>query len=112
MMWDHGAGPNGTGSPGGMSEWTKGYHSNTLQRGLNHLVQRNAGGAQWTWKSVTVLVDQGAAKNVMLRSMLPDIHIGNGAIQDWEGVQRTRRRAHRELRTAGQKSSGVVRKST
>ena len=25
--------------------------------GLNHLVPRNAGGAQWTWKKVTVVVD-------------------------------------------------------
>ena len=42
--------------------------------GLNHLVPRNAGGAQWTWK-VTVVVDSGAAENVMPRSMFPDIGI-------------------------------------
>ena len=30
--------------------------------GLNHLVSRNAGGAQWTWKKVTVVVDSGAAE--------------------------------------------------
>ena len=27
--------------------------------GLNHLVPRNAGGAQWTWKKFTVVVDSG-----------------------------------------------------
>ena len=30
--------------------------------GLNHLVSPNAGGAQWTWKKVTVVVDWGAAE--------------------------------------------------
>ena len=38
---------------------------------LNHLVSRDAGGAQWTWKKVTVVVDSGAAKGVMPRSMFP-----------------------------------------
>ena len=42
--------------------------------GLNHLVSRNAGGTQWTWK-VTVVVDSGAAENVMPRSMFPKIGI-------------------------------------
>ena len=41
--------------------------------GLNHLVSRNAGGAQWTWKKVNVVVDSGAAENVMPRSMFPEI---------------------------------------
>ena len=41
-------------------------------RGLNHLVSRNARGAQWIWKKVTVVVDSGAAENVMPRSMFPD----------------------------------------
>ena len=40
--------------------------------GLNHLVPRNAGGTQWTWKKVTVVVDSGAAEQVMPRSMLPE----------------------------------------
>ena len=35
--------------------------------GLNHLVSRNAGGAQWTLKKDTV-VDSAAAENVMPRS--------------------------------------------
>ena len=43
--------------------------------GLNHLVSPNAGGAQWTWKKVTVVVDSGAAENVMPRSMFPEIGI-------------------------------------
>ena len=41
--------------------------------GLNHLVPRNAGGAPWTWKNVTVVVDSGAAENVMPRSRFPEI---------------------------------------
>ena len=36
--------------------------------GLNHLVSRNAGGAHWTWKKVTIVVDSGAAESVMPRS--------------------------------------------
>ena len=39
--------------------------------GLNHLVSRNAFGAQWTWKKVTVAGDSGTAENVMPRSMFP-----------------------------------------
>ena len=42
---------------------------------MNHLVPRNAGGAQWTWKKVTVMVDSGAAEDVMPRSMFPEIRI-------------------------------------
>ena len=41
--------------------------------GLNHLLPRNAGGAQWTWKKVAMVVDSGAAENVMPRSMFPEI---------------------------------------
>ena len=38
-------------------ERIQGQHSTTLPSGgLNHLVQRNAGGAQRTWKKVTVVV--------------------------------------------------------
>ena len=36
--------------------------------GLNQLVSRNAAGAQWTWKKVTVVGDSEAAANVMPRS--------------------------------------------
>ena len=43
--------------------------------GLNHLVSPNAWRAQWTWKKVTVVVDSGAAENVMPRSMFPEIGI-------------------------------------
>ena len=42
--------------------------------GLNHLVSRNAGGAQWSWKKVTVVVDSGPEENVMPRSMFLEIH--------------------------------------
>ena len=41
--------------------------------GLNYLVSRNAGGAQWTWRKVIVVVDSGAAENVMPRRMFPEI---------------------------------------
>ena len=41
--------------------------------GLNHLVQRNPGGAQWTWKKVTVVVDSRAAENEMPKSMFPEV---------------------------------------
>ena len=43
--------------------------------GLNHLVSPIAGGTRWTWKKVTVVVDSGAAENVMPRSMFPEIGI-------------------------------------
>ena len=46
-----------------------------VSRGLNHLVTRSAAGTQWTWKKVTVVVDQGAAESVMPRSMFPEIGI-------------------------------------
>ena len=41
--------------------------------GLNLLVQRNTGGAQWTWRKDTVAVDSGAAENAMPKSMFPEI---------------------------------------
>ena len=41
--------------------------------GLNHLFQRSAGGDQWTGKKVTVVVDSGAAENVMPKSMFSGI---------------------------------------
>ena len=37
------------------------------------MVQRSAGGGKWTWKKVTVVVDSGAAENVMPKSMFPAI---------------------------------------
>ena len=40
-----------------------------VAKGLKDLLSRNAGGTQWTWKKVTVVVDWGAAENVLLRSM-------------------------------------------
>ena len=40
-----------------------------VSKGLNHWVSRSAAGTQWTWKKVTVVVDSGAAENVMPRSM-------------------------------------------
>ena len=46
-----------------------------VSRGLNHLATRSAAGTQWTWKKVTVVVDSGAAENVMPRSTFPEIGI-------------------------------------
>ena len=42
---------------------------------MNHLVSRNARGAQWTWEVVTVVIDSGAAENVMPRSMFSEMGI-------------------------------------
>ena len=39
--------------------------------GLNHLVARNAGGDQWTWKKVTVMVDSGAAEKCDAKKHVP-----------------------------------------
>ena len=65
--------------------------SKGLTGGLNHLVPRNAGGAQWTWKKVTLVVDSGAAGNVMPRSIV------HREVQERKGVRRTRRGAHQEF---------------
>ena len=46
-------------------------------------LERNAGGAQWVWKKVTVVVDSGAAENVMPRSMF-----------SWKGIRQTERSKH------------------
>ena len=43
-----------------------------MSGGLNHLVPRHAGGAQWTWKTVTVVVNPGA------------VHRRNGEVQEWK----------------------------
>ena len=74
-----------------------GQHSTTSLKTMmmgkrpGDLVSRIAGGAQWTWKKVTVVVDSGAAENVMPRSMFPEI-----------GIRQTNRskngKAHQELR--------------
>ena len=43
--------------------------------GLNHLVQPNAEEAQSMWKKVTVVVNSGAAENMMPRSLFAKIGI-------------------------------------
>ena len=40
--------------------------------GLKHLVQRTVGGAEWTWKKVTVVVDSGVAEKSMPWSLIPE----------------------------------------
>ena len=47
--------------------------------GLNHLVQRNAGRAQWTWKRGTVVVDSEAAEK---EHVSRKIHRGNAEIEE------------------------------
>ena len=78
--------------------------------GLNHLVQRIAGGVRWTWKKVTVVVDSGAAENVLLRSMFPDIST--------EETERFKLPGEEHIKDYGRRvmsvriSEGFVRKST
>ena len=104
MTKESGAGPEGTGSPDGgrrvdprpafhhLAEDDEGEQASG---GLNHLASRNAEGAQWTWKKVTVVVDWSAAENVMPRSMFPDKSTGETErSKNGKRVQRTRRRAH------------------
>ena len=50
---------------------------------LTHLVQRIAGGAQWTWRKVTVVVVSGAAGEGNAEEHVSrNIHRGNGKIQE------------------------------
>ena len=82
-------------------EWVNCQHSITLQKttkesrrleDLNHVVQRDAGGAQWPWKKVTVVADSGKAENVMLRRMFPEISTEvTERSKNGERMQRTRR---------------------
>ena len=66
-----------------------------IEEQKHHLVSRNAGEAQWTWKIVTVEVDSGAAENVMPRGMFPERGISQTErSRNGEGVQRTREREH------------------
>ena len=68
--------------------------------GLNHLLPRHAGGPQWTWQKVTVVVNSGAAEDVMPRSVFPEIGIRQTEVQERKRVQRTRRREHGEFSAA------------
>ena len=82
MTRESGAGPEGTGSPDGEKRvdprpaflhLAEDDEDEQAFGGLNHLVPRNAGGAQWMWKKVTVVVVSGAAENVMPWTMFPEI---------------------------------------
>ena len=75
------------------------------------LVQRNAGGAQWTWKKVTIVFRSGAAENVVPKSMFPNISTEETErSKNGYGVQRTRRRAQQVLSV--RTLEGFVRKCT
>ena len=78
---ESGAGLRGAESPGGEGDFDSRPASHNLaeedeheqvSRGLNHMVSRNTAGTRWTWKKVAVVVDSGAAENVMPRSMFPE----------------------------------------
>ena len=103
-------------SPSGESERTIGHHSTTLQKTTNHLVQRNARGAHWTWKTVTIVVDSGAAENVMPKSIFTEIS-REDTERSKNGMVFKRPREER-IKNCGQQamsvrtSEGVVRKST
>ena len=96
-------------SPGEEIEVTKDRHLTTLQtrkgkvsEDLNHLIQRDARGRRWMWKKVTVVVDSGAAENVMVRCTFSEISMKEiERCKSGDGVQRIRRSAHKELRAAG-----------
>ena len=79
--------------------------------GLNHLVQRNAGGSQYSWKKVTVVVDSRAAEK---RNADEHVHRttfrGNGKIEEWENGKIDG--AHQEQRTSVRTFDGFVRNST
>ena len=46
-----------------------------VSEGLNHLVPRNGGGAAWTWKKATVVVDSGGSRERDAEEHVPrDIH--------------------------------------
>ena len=73
------------------------YHAEDVEDeqvsgGLNHLVQRNVPGAQWTWKKITVVVDSGGAENVM-----PMIGHSTGANSRVRGMASTGRRLRAEV---------------
>ena len=80
MTRESGAGQGGTESPDGEKRVDPRPASRYLAEDAEDeqvsgglLVRRNAGGAQWTWKKITVVVDSGAAENVMPRSMFTEI---------------------------------------
>ena len=111
MMRENGVGRNGTEPPGGECERIKGQHFTTLLKttkksrrlgGLNQLVQRNAGGAQWTWKKVAVVVDSGAVENVMPKNMFTEIATEETErSKNGQGMKGPEEEHIKKLRTAG-----------
>ena len=51
--------------------------------GLNHLVPRNGGGAQWTWKKVTIAVDGSGGERGAEDNISRNIRRGNKGFQEW-----------------------------
>ena len=81
MTKESGAGPEETGSPDGgkrvdprsaFQDLAEDDEREQASGGLNHFVSRNAASALWYWKKITVVVDWGAAENVMPRSMFSE----------------------------------------
>ena len=87
-----------------------------VSRGLTHLVPSNAAGARWTWKKVTVVVDSGAAQNVMPRGVFPEIstegteRFNNG--QGFKGLGGEHIKNYWQLVMSARTPEGFVRKST
>ena len=70
--------------------------------GLNHLVQRNSGGAHWTLKNVTFCGRLGSSGERNAEGQVSrHLHRGIRKIQEWEEVQRTRWRTYQQLWKAG-----------
>ena len=85
-------------------------------KNLSHLVRGDAGGTQWTWRKVTVVVGPCAAENVVQRSMFLEVVVEETELsKSGKGFQGVGGGKHRESRSAGFVSvhtRGFVRKST
>ena len=98
-------GPNGTESPDVESEWTQAQHSITLLK-VTRTSRCLEDSFIWSHETleelkVTVVVDSGAAENVMPRSVFPEISTEETErSKNGKGVQRTRMRAHQQKWTA------------
>ena len=85
-------------------------------KNLNHLVRRDAGGTQWTWKKVTVVVDPCAAEKVVQRSMFLEVVVEETELsksgKGFQGVGRENIKNHGQQVMSVRTPEGVVRQST
>ena len=106
---ESGAGQRRAESPGGEGELTRDQEFTISQRKTktNRCVSRSAAGTLWTWKKVTMVVDLGAAENVMPRSMFPEIGIRHTESPRMEnGSEDKGRGEHQQLCAAGHVRQG------